>query len=52
MLFKRHGADAPLIVAHRTEELARIGDDDGIALWKATPACLDQILRLPGGVTH
>ncbi|MEK7454341.1 MAG: hypothetical protein AABZ76_05415 [Pseudomonadota bacterium] len=52
MLFKRHGADAPLIVASRIGELATIGDNDGITMWKAIAACLDQMMRLSDGATH
>lgn len=52
MLFKRHGADAPLIVASRIGELATIGDNDGIAMWKAIATCVDQMIRLSDGATH
>lgn len=52
MLFKRHGADAPLIAASRIGELATIGDNDGIAMWKAVGVCLDQMTRLSDGAIH
>jgi hypothetical protein len=48
MLLKRHGADAPVLVATRIGELALAGDMDGVAMWKAIAVCMDQLMRTDG----
>lgn len=45
MLIRRHGDDAPLIVAQRLGELAVEGDLEGISMWKSIAACMDKLTR-------
>ncbi|KZC80927.1 hypothetical protein AYR46_08405 [Sphingobium yanoikuyae] len=47
MLLKRHGSDAPLVVATRIGEFASVGNHDGVAMWTAIAACLDKMMRFP-----
>ncbi|TXC67712.1 hypothetical protein FSZ31_12070 [Sphingorhabdus soli] len=44
-VLSQHGGDAPLFVANRIGELALAGDTDGIRVWKAIAARIDQLTK-------
>lgn len=48
MLLKQHSDDAPIVVAQRIGELAAIGALDGVEMWQAIAACMDQLMRTAG----
>lgn len=48
-LLKRHGNDAPVVVATRIGELASAGDMEGVEVWQSIAACMDQLMRAPRG---
>ena len=46
---RQHGARAGVVVAERIGALALAGDREGIAMWKATAACLDELIKAQNG---
>jgi hypothetical protein len=52
MLLKRHGDDAPIVAAQRVGKLASVGDMEGVAIWKAIAAHMDELIRAAGQVAH
>jgi hypothetical protein len=45
LLVKRHGADAAMVAASRTDELLAADDVEGCAIWKRILAVVDELTR-------
>ena len=53
LLVKRHGEDAPIHVAMRTDAMLEKGDLDGYAVWKRTVKAVEELQRVePGARVH
>jgi hypothetical protein len=46
---RQHGTRAAVVVAERIGALALAGDREGIAMWKAIAACLDELIKAQNG---
>lgn len=46
---RQHGPRAAVVVAERIGALALAGDREGIAMWKAIAACLDELIKAQNG---
>lgn len=45
LLVKRHGDDAEVVAAHRSDELLAQGDTDGQRIWKRILAAVKELQR-------
>jgi len=45
LMIDQHGADAPIRAAQRCEELAELGDFDGVVVWRQIVAAIEDLQR-------
>ena len=45
LMIDQHGADAPVRAAQRCEELAELGDFDGVVVWRRILGAIDELTR-------
>ena len=46
LLVKRHGANAWIVAAQRTDELLDRGDHEGVVIWKAIMRAVEELERV------
>ncbi len=45
LVIDQHGSDAPIRAAQRCDELAELGDLDGVAVWRKILEAIDELTR-------